>query len=138
GLWCRTGPSWCGAFACGGPVRRRPRRPWLAETAAPSAAELPLRVQLVSVAVPGTADPVWSKPPLHRPPPKARSLGSVVVTELLLMVQLVSVAVPELDRPPPLTKVRPMAALDSVTVTELPLMVQLLSVAVPELDRPPP
>ena len=94
-------------------------------------AELPLTVQLVSVAVP--------LPLLHRPPP-------LPVAELPLMVQLVSVAVPRrLYRPPPLSvggvaadgavgqrgRAAVVAQAAAVRAAELPLTVQLVSVAVP-------
>ena len=64
----------------------------------PPAAELPLTVQSVSVAVP---------PSLSRPPPERhrrrgpRAQGAPPAAQLPLRVQSVSVAVPPLYRPPP-------------------------------------
>ena len=81
-------------------------------TPPPMLAEFPLKVQLVSIAVPSLNS--------------RRRLRCRVLAEFLLKVQLVSVAVPSLNRPPP------------PTPAEFPLMVQLVSVAVPSLNSPPP
>src|SRR5262249_39535631 len=91
-------------------------------TPPPSAAVLPLTMQLSSVAVPALPGTLYAEKPLlalATPPPPP-------VVELPLMVQLVSVIVLliRLATPPPKTKATPPWA-------ELPLTVQLVSVAVP-------
>ena len=110
--------------------------PPLPSTPAPPPARLPVKTELVMVAVEGCADPGRRCSRWHR---RCRSYPSPAPSAWLLVNVLsvtVSVAPPKLSMPPP--TLPPKKEPPPPPRAWLPLKVEETTVAVPSLSRPPP